>query len=110
MQIFNGMNLDMTKETLLKMNLELRPPTPDEIISHQDDPEKEGPAESSLQCAQLVEGGELQGAVCWDRERILYWELEPVSSRLQATWLNVQQNSSIVDFSFYTKVGTWNKV
>ena len=46
-----------------------------------------------------------QGAVSWDKQRIIYWEQEAEPEpRLSATWLTVHPSSVIVDFSFYTNV------
>ena len=102
------MNLDMTNETALKMNLEF---TPGGLIQRQApslscEESLEDTLDLRLQTAQWVEGGALQGAVSWDREKVFYWEMEQDGAEpcLRGTWLTTQPNTLVVDFSFYTKV------
>ncbi|XP_023337799.1 anaphase-promoting complex subunit 4 isoform X3 [Eurytemora carolleeae] len=105
-KIFNGMSMDKTNETRLKMNLEFSPGTflPNPPISEDTTEDK---FEATLQSAQRVEGDLVQGSVCWDREKIFYWELEQDGIKPKpeprGTWLTVQQGTVVVDFCFYTK-------
>jgi len=106
-KIFNGMNLDITNEISVKMDLELSTDlgaaTPSDL-------------QRSLNSAQRVEEGLLQGCASWDSHSILYWELElqepqerhiraqaSPPSDVKATLLTIQQATVVVDFSFYTK-------
>ena len=104
------MNLDMTNATGLMMNLEFSPGTflPIPNPSTASESSTEDRLSATLQSAQRVEGSLLQGTVCWDREKILYWELEQSGPEPQpvprGTWLTVQPGTVVVDFSFYTKV------
>ena len=101
------MSMDKTNETRLKMNLEFSPGTflPNPPISEDTTEDK---FEATLQSAQRVEGDLVQGSVCWDREKIFYWELEQDGVKPKpeprGTWLTVHQGTVVVDFCFYTKV------
>jgi len=102
-KIFNGMSLDMTNETSVKLNLEFTPQGPPvRRLSLSSEGEDAG-FPHVLQTAQRVEDELTQGAVSWDRTRILYWEQETGSDLMNATWLTLHPNTVIVDFSFYTK-------
>eukprot|EP00088_Acartia_fossae_P005713 TRINITY_DN12579_c0_g1_i1.p1 TRINITY_DN12579_c0_g1~~TRINITY_DN12579_c0_g1_i1.p1 ORF type:complete len:326 (+),score=63.13 TRINITY_DN12579_c0_g1_i1:1-978(+) len=99
-KIFSGMNLDVTNQSELQMNLELSARScPPESIDEAEDKIKPG-----LKAAQLSEPDFLQGGVSWESGRILYWEVDTRTGRnCRGAWLTANPNTVIVDFSFYTK-------
>jgi len=116
------MNIDITNQTSAKLNLELCSIISEQFSASRSQDSEVLKEEIPLIAAQLVDDQTsipnnmfddrivstksttrcCQGGASWDRKRILYWEIGE-NDQLLATWLIPDQNSSIIDFNFYTK-------